>query len=66
MIDAPDAQHCSCRFLANADIRNPQLVTHQEIIQLITQFDEAGLDVIKTENLYTFDGQIGFSLAQGQ
>ncbi|MGZ3577238.1 MAG: hypothetical protein ACXVA3_18465 [Vulcanimicrobiaceae bacterium] len=26
----------------------------------------AGFDVIKTEGLYTFNGEPGFSLAQGQ
>lgn len=66
MIDAPDAHHCSCRFQVHSDLQNPQSVTHQEIIQLLKQFDEIGLDVIKTENLYTFEGKIGFSLAQGQ
>jgi isocitrate dehydrogenase len=27
---------------------------------------QAGVDVIKTENLYTFDGEPGYSLGQGQ
>jgi isocitrate dehydrogenase len=26
----------------------------------------AGFDVIKTEHLYTFDGQRGYSLGQGE
>jgi isocitrate dehydrogenase len=26
----------------------------------------AGFDFIKTENLYTFDGEAGYSLGQGQ
>jgi isocitrate dehydrogenase len=63
MIDAPDAQHCSCRFQTGKDA---EPVTHQDIIDLLEQFDALGLDVIKTENLYTFDDKIGFSLAQGQ
>ena len=28
--------------------------------------DDAGFDTIKTENLYTFDDTLGFSLAQGE
>ena len=41
-------------------------ISHQDIIFLLEQCFQLGLDVIKTENLYTFDGKIGFSLAQGQ
>jgi isocitrate dehydrogenase len=66
MIEAPDANNCSCRFQSDGDVKNLKTVTHQDIINLLTQFDELGLDVIKTENLYTFDGKLGFSLAQGQ
>ncbi len=41
-------------------------VTHQDILGLLGRFVAAGYDVIKTENLYNFDGQAGFSAAQGQ
>ncbi len=66
MIDAPYARHCSCRFQVSADIKNLKAISHQDIIALLQQFETLGLDVIKTENLYTFDGKLGFSLAQGQ
>ncbi len=66
MIDAPYAHHCSCRFQSSADTKNLKPVTHKDILQLLQQFDAAGLDVIKTENLYTYDGKLGFTLAQGQ
>jgi isocitrate dehydrogenase len=33
---------------------------------LLSRADAAGFDVIKTENLYTFDGKAGYSLGQGQ
>jgi isocitrate dehydrogenase len=66
MIDAPYAHHCSCRFQATADLKNLKAITHQDIIALLQQFETLGLDIIKTENLYTFDGKLGFSLAQGQ
>jgi isocitrate dehydrogenase len=66
MIDAPYAHHCSCRFQATVDVENLKPISHQNIIDLLQQFEQLGLDVIKTENLYTYDGKIGFSLAQGQ
>ncbi|MHB1949785.1 MAG: NADP-dependent isocitrate dehydrogenase [Gammaproteobacteria bacterium] len=66
MIDAPDINNCSCRFQSSPDTKHLTTVSHQDLIDLLRQFDELGLDVIKTENLYTFDGKLGFSLAQGQ
>jgi isocitrate dehydrogenase len=66
MIKAPDAQSCCCRFQSSVDVKSLTPVTHEDLIELLLQFEKAGLDVIKTENLYTFDGIIGFSLAQGQ
>lgn len=66
MIKSPYANHCSCRYQSNSDITKATPITHQDIIDLLLQFERLGLDVIKTENLYTFDGKLGFSLAQGQ
>jgi isocitrate dehydrogenase len=37
-----------------------------QVIDLLARLDGAGLDVIKTEQLYTFDGQQGYSLGQGE
>ena len=36
------------------------------ITTLMQELCLAGLDVIKTENLYNYDGKPGFSLGQGQ
>ena len=36
------------------------------IVDLLGTLTDAGLDVIKTENLCTFDGEQGFALGQGQ
>lgn len=66
MIEAPYANHCSCRFQTTTDLKALGVISHQDIISLLEQFNQLGLDVIKTENLYTFDGKIGYSLAQGQ
>ena len=41
-------------------------VSHAEIASLLGRIGEAGLDFIKTENLCTFDGEPGYSLAQGE
>lgn len=51
--------HWRCRFQADQ-------VTHQQVVALLGALDQAGLDFIKTEHLYTFDGERGFSLGQGQ
>lgn len=66
MIESPDAQHCSCRFQSSVDAKNLTAISHEDILKLLGQFNELGFDVIKTENLYTFDGKIGYTLAQGQ
>ncbi|MEO8400378.1 MAG: NADP-dependent isocitrate dehydrogenase [Gammaproteobacteria bacterium] len=66
MIDAPYTHHCSCRFQSTTDVKNLTPISHEDIINLLQQFESLKLDVIKTENLYTFDGQLGFTLAQGQ
>lgn len=65
-IEDPFLQHCCCRFQSAKDIQALKPIAHKAIIELLTEFDKLGFDVIKTENLYTFDKQIGFTLAQGQ
>lgn len=54
--------HWRCRFLAEAG--GP--VAPRDVVDLQARLVDAGIDVIKTENLYTFDGEQGFSQAQGQ
>ncbi|MBI1357025.1 MAG: NADP-dependent isocitrate dehydrogenase [Acidobacteria bacterium] len=58
-----EADHCRCRFLAD---RPGRQLTHQDIAVLLARLAERGFDFIKTEHLYEFDGQRGYSLAQGQ
>ena len=55
--------HWRCRFQAT---QAGAPVHFSQIISLLQRFDEAGFDVIKTENLYTFDGQPGYSSIQGE
>jgi isocitrate dehydrogenase len=65
-IDTPYLRHCCCRFQSSKDVISLKTIRHEDIIKLLAQFEQLGLDVVKTENLYTFDGELGFSLAQGQ
>ncbi len=51
-----------CRFRA----ADGQTTTHAALASLIDRATKAGLDYTKTENLYTFDGQPGYSLGQGE
>jgi isocitrate dehydrogenase len=43
-----------------------EAVTHAQISTLYQKVTAAGYDIVKTETLRTFDGQQGFTLAQGQ
>lgn len=52
--------HWRCRFQSNGE------ATNHDIIQLLDRVEQAGLDFIKIENLYRFNGELGYSLGQGQ
>jgi isocitrate dehydrogenase len=54
--------HWRCRFhvLPGASLEPA------DIIALLSRIHALGLDFIKTEHLYTFDGEPGYSLGQGQ
>lgn len=54
--------HWRCRF----ESADGKPIEHRRIVELLGRIAEAGFDFIKTENLFTFDGQPGFSLGQGQ
>ncbi len=54
--------HWRCRFLANPG----ETFDHASIVKLLTSLTTAGIDFIKTEHLYMFDGEPGYSLGQGQ
>ena len=56
------SDHWRCRFLSSSD---DNTISHRQIISLLGRFDDAGFDSIKTENLYNFDGERGYSLDQG-
>ena len=54
--------HWRCRFKPN----DGEKMTKSTIIQLLSDAVEQNIDTIKTENLYTFNGKLGYSLGQGQ
>ncbi len=53
--------HWQCRFLGAGST-----TTHAALAGLLDRAAQAGLDFSKTENLYNFDGQRGYSLWQGE
>ena len=42
-----------------------QPISHEQITQLLQRCRRTGLDFIKIENLYNFDGQAGYSSVSG-
>lgn len=56
--DTLTCDHWRMRYLSS---RENGLVTHGEIIDLLRRVVNAGYDVVKTENLYNFDGKASYS-----
>ncbi|MCX6594154.1 MAG: NADP-dependent isocitrate dehydrogenase [Acidobacteria bacterium] len=52
-----------CRFLKKLGSKT---MTHATSVSQMGRIAAQALDIVKFESLYTFDGQIGFSLGQGQ
>ena len=57
--DTFTVDHWRCRFVADAGEGNP--VSHRQLMALLERLNVQKLDVIKTENLYNFDGAKGYS-----
>jgi len=55
------SDHWRCRFFADDGA-----CTHAEIAELLSRFAKEGLDFVKTEHLYRFDGKNGFSADEGE
>lgn len=53
--------HWRCRFK-----KEQKELRYQAVIDLMQHLQNAGLEIIKTENLYNFDGEAGYTAAQGQ
>jgi len=53
--------HWRCRFWSG----DWEKIESKEIINLLEKIESAGFEFIKTENLYTFNGKLGFSEVHG-
>jgi isocitrate dehydrogenase len=63
--------HWRCRFVASdatvtTGTPDYKHVDYEQVVTLLSKLNASGFDVIKTENLYEFDGKRGFSLGQGE
>ncbi len=54
--------HWRCRYMAKPD----KQFNRAMIVELLGKLSAEGTEFIKTEHLFTFDGEPGFSLGQGQ
>ncbi len=54
--------HWRCRFASTDE----QPLSKSDIIAILSNSDQHGIDIVKTENLYSFNGERGYSLGQGQ
>lgn len=61
--DTFHTDHWRCRFHPPEEGKT---VEHAHIVALLSRLADQGIDFIKTEHLYTFDGKPGYSLGQGQ
>ncbi len=63
--------HWRCRFVGpeaavEMDKASYRPIGMDQVIQVMQLLGKAGVEIIKTENLYLFDGERGFSLGQGE
>lgn len=54
--------HWRCRFMAP----DGRPANRGHVVELLGRLDRGGVDFVKTEGLYRFDGEPGYSLGQGQ
>lgn len=63
--------HWRCRFISAESKKvdgqyEYKIVSPADVIYLLDKLEKVGLDFIKTEHLYDFDSQAGYSLGQGE
>lgn len=56
------SDHWRCRYIADEG----ENISNKDIIDLLSQLETKNIDVIKTDNLYDFNGKRGYSLGQGE
>lgn len=52
-----------CRYTA---AKKGSAVSHGDVVSLLQKMADAGIDFLHTENLYTFDGKPGYTVAQDE
>lgn len=55
--------HWRCRFTSP---NRESVGQYEDVLEIQRKINAAGLNIIKTECLYRFDGKLGFSLGQGE
>ncbi len=55
--------HWRCRFVSK---ERGATVAYSAVLALLTEIEQSGLETIKTENLYNFEGKAGYSLGLGE
>ncbi|MAM35499.1 MAG: isocitrate dehydrogenase [Micavibrio sp.] len=64
--DGMPETYCCDQWRLRIKSDDGQPVFHDRIISQLSKITQSGLDAIKMENLYTFDGERGWSKAQGE
>lgn len=59
--EAFKSDHWRCRFTNP----NSDTLSNSDVLELLKKVADAGFDFVKTEHLYHFDGERGYSLSQG-
>lgn len=57
------SDHWRCRYFPQ---KEGAVVSNENVVALLQKIHESGFDFIKTEHLYNFDGERGYSLGQGE
>lgn len=57
---------CTDHWRARFTAAEPGTALRSDVVELLSALDRAGVDFVKTEGLYRFDGEPGYSLGQGQ
>jgi isocitrate dehydrogenase len=57
---------CTDHWRARYKNEDLKASTYADVMAIMKEIHDLGFDIIKTENLCTFDGEVGFSAGQGQ
>ena len=63
---APNISFTDCFRCRYFSANEKAAITHQDIITLLSNLEKQQLDFVKTEQLYKFDGEPGYTVIQGE